>query len=61
MSVSDAQSLRPRSPGARAASPRKHLMCFVENALRAFSTKHIKSGERRRREQAMGMASRQIL
>src|SRR6266849_273900 len=44
-SVSDSQSLRPLWPGARAASP--HNI--------------IKSGERRRREQAIVMEIRQTL
>jgi hypothetical protein len=31
----------------------KNFVCGVEQALRACSTPHTKSGERRRREQAM--------
>ena len=44
-----------------AASPRKDLLSFVENALSAFSTKLNKSGSSLRREQASTMASRQTL
>src|SRR6266566_807999 len=36
-------------------------VCCVENARSAFSTQHTKSGERRRREQASVMESRQTL
>jgi len=42
---------------SRAASLRKNvLVCRVENALRAFSTRHTKTSERRRREHAIMMA-----
>ena len=37
------------------------VLCVVENALRAFSTTHNTSSERRRREQAIVMAIRHIL
>ena len=37
----------------------KDLVWIVENARSAFSTIHTKSSERRRREQASGMGSRQ--
>src|SRR6266851_5954719 len=60
-SVSDSQSLRPLAPGARAASPRKNVVCVVENALSAFSTTHTTSGERRRCEQAIVMGIRHAL
>ncbi len=60
-SVSDSQSLRPLAPGTRAASPRKEGVCCVENALRAFSTQHTPSGERRRCEQAIAMEIRHVL
>ena len=59
--MSDPQSLRSLLLGTRAASPRKNLICSVENALRAFSTLQIKSGERRRREQAIVTGIRQTL
>src|SRR2546428_13503077 len=36
-----------------------NLVCLVEHGLRPCSTKHTKSGERRRREQAIVMESRQ--
>src|SRR5216683_887356 len=38
-----------------------NLLCCVENALRAFSTQHNKTDERRRREQAIVMEIRQTL
>ena len=38
-----------------------NLVCLVEQALRACSTRHTKSGERRRREPASGMAIIQTL
>src|SRR6266571_2227087 len=60
-SVSDSQRLRPLSPSARAASPRKNLVYCVENARSAFSTQYTTSGERRRREQAIVMEVRQSL
>jgi len=59
--VSDSQSLRPLSPGARAASPREKGVGVVENALSAFSTTPTPSGERRRREQAIVMEIRHAL
>jgi molybdopterin-guanine dinucleotide biosynthesis protein A len=37
------------------------VLYFVENALRAFSTKYNTSGERRRREQAIVMGIRHAL
>src|SRR5437899_2176472 len=37
--------------GARAASPRKDLICCAINALRAFIAQQIKSGKCRRRNQ----------
>src|SRR6266699_125781 len=63
ISVSDAQSLRPLSPGARAAKPRHSpdVFCFVGNAHRAFPTKQNTSGECRGREQAIVMEVRQAL
>src|SRR6266700_1123919 len=59
--VFDSQSLRPLSPGARAASPRKNGVGVVENARSAFSTTPTPSGERRRREQAIVIEIRQPL
>jgi len=56
--VSDSQSLRPLSPGARTASPRIKGVGGVEHALRACSTPPTPSGERRRREQAIVMGIR---
>src|SRR5215472_14110793 len=39
----------------------KHVVGCEENAQSAFSSQPIQSGERRRREQALGMAIRQTL
>ena len=68
-SVSDSQESSPSLAGYShgfaaqtcRASPRKHLICCVENARSAFSTQQIKTSERRRREQALKMAIRQTL
>ena len=57
--MSDPQSLRSLSTGARAASPRKECRCGVEQARHACSTPHPQTGERRRREQALVMEIRQ--
>jgi len=60
-SVPGSQSLCPHSLGARAAKPRKDVVCCVEQALGACSTQHTTSGERRRREQASEVKIRQAL
>src|SRR2546421_12100242 len=59
-SVSDAQSLRSLSPGAR-RDRANHVVCCGENARSAFSPQHTKSGERRRREQEIMMEIGQTL
>jgi len=58
--VSDSQTLRSRRVLARLRRA-KDLVYGVENALRAFSTPYTKTGERRRREQAIVMGIRQSL
>src|SRR5229473_1861183 len=60
-SVSDSQSLRPLWPGARAASPRKKYYVVWKMRFAHFPHNIIKSGERRRREQAIVMEIRQTL
>src|SRR5215469_3638152 len=42
-------------------SSANNVVCDVENALRAFSTSHTKSGERRRREPASWMQADRLI
>src|SRR6266566_2823423 len=60
-SMSDAQRLRPRLPGACAASPCKQwsMLCRKCASRIFYTTYEIRRA--RRREQASGMASRQAL
>ncbi len=61
LSVPGSQRLRPLSPGARAASPRKKCsMCCGKCASRIFHNTYY-TGERRRREQAIMMKIRHTL
>ena len=49
------------SPGLARLRRANHVGCGVDQALRAWSTPHPKTGERRRREQANVMETRHTL